>query len=46
MVKWQHVCVNIHQAFKEMVIARSLGHLKDEDFRKMSYTLCSRLVTI
>jgi hypothetical protein len=44
VVKWQNVCINIHQAFKEMVIARSLNHLKEEDFRKMSSTICSRLV--
>ena len=43
-MKWQNVCINIQQAFKELVVARSLEQLKEEEFRKMTTTLCSRLV--
>lgn len=46
VVKWQNVCINIHQAVKEMVIARSLKHLSEEDFKKMLTTLCSRLCAL
>lgn len=46
VVKWQNVCCSIHQAFKEVIVAKSQGLVKDEMYLKMMTTMCSKLCAL
>lgn len=46
VVKWQNVCFNIHLAMKEMIIAKQQQQLKDDAYKKMVSTLCSKLCAL
>ncbi len=46
VVKWQNVCGSIHQAFKEVILAKSQNLLQDDSYKKMLTTMCLRLCAL
>ena len=46
VVKWQVVCCSIHQAFKEIIFAKSQNLVQDDLYKKMLSTMCSKMCAL